>query len=68
MTPGDIALHVEKLHTRFHELEQALAGFPFAKVGTTNNSGDIVMKSADGEIRVALEDLAKSYKSTLDGI
>ena len=25
MTPGDIALHVEKLHTRSQELEQALA-------------------------------------------
>ncbi|MBR2434369.1 MAG: phosphoribosylformylglycinamidine synthase, partial [Lentisphaeria bacterium] len=80
--PADAGLTVQELlfsetNSRFvltcapgkeAELEQAHAGVPFAKVGTTNNSGDIVMKSADGEIRVALEDLAKSYKSTLDGI
>ena len=42
MTPGDIALHVEKLHARAQELEQALADPAIYILQSTVKSGFVV--------------------------
>ena len=46
------------------EFEKALNGFTFAKVGTVTESKVLKL----GDIKVAEEDLEKSYKATLDKI
>ena len=50
------------------ELEKALAGFAFAKVGVTTEKQELALRSGAKTYTVKLDDLATSYKSTLDGI
>ena len=49
-------------------LEKALAGFAFAKVGVTTEKQELTLRSANKTYTVKLDDIAASYKSTLDGI
>ena len=49
-------------------LEQALAGFPLAKVGTTTAEPVLAIKGATTDIKVRMEAMLDSYKSTLAGI
>ena len=50
------------------ELEKALAGFAFAKVGVTTEKQELALRSGAKTYTVKLDDLAASYKGTLDGI
>ena len=50
------------------ELEKALAGFPFAKVGKTNASGVLSVKGVKEDFSIPLEALVQAYKSTLAGV
>jgi len=50
------------------ELEKALAGFTFAKVGRTNGSGILSVKGTGADFSIPLEALIKSYKTTLAGV
>ncbi|MBO4649189.1 MAG: phosphoribosylformylglycinamidine synthase, partial [Lentisphaeria bacterium] len=49
-------------------LEQALAGFTFAKVGKTNGSGILSVKGTQEDFSIPLEALIQSYKTTLAGV
>ena len=50
------------------ELEKALAGFPLAKVGRTTEDRILAVKGASTDIKVKMEDMLGSYKSTLAGV
>ncbi len=50
------------------ELEKALAGFTFAKVGKTNGSGVLSVKGTQADFSIPLEALLASYKTTLAGV
>ena len=50
------------------ELEKALAGFTFAKVGKTNGSGILSVKGTQEDFSIPLETLIESYKTTLAGV
>ena len=50
------------------ELEKALAGFTFAKVGKTNGSGIRSVKGTQADFSIPLETLIESYKKTLAGV
>lgn len=49
-------------------LEQALAGFPLAKVGTTTAEPVLAIKGAATDIKVRMEAMLDSYKKTLAGV
>lgn len=50
------------------ELEKALASFPLAKVGRTTEDRILAIKGASTDIKVKMEDMLGSYKSTLAGV
>ncbi len=49
-------------------LEEALAGFPFAKVGKTDASGVLSVRGEGVAFSLKLEDMLRSYKGTLAGV
>jgi phosphoribosylformylglycinamidine synthase len=50
------------------KIEKILDGIPFSKVGKVTDNGELTLKSRDFHLNLLVDELARRYKTPLDGV